>query len=52
MWHVDRVGSQYYGTSVHVQLPYGLEYEGSGVHSAGSQRELIWLQQCSLFLKT
>lgn len=49
---VDRVGSQYYGTFVSGQLPYSLEYEGSGVHSAGRWRELMCLQQYSLFLKT
>jgi hypothetical protein len=48
----DRVRSQDYGTFVRGQLPYSLEYEGSGVHIAGRWIELICLQQCSLFLKT
>jgi len=38
---VDRVWSQYYGTFVCRQLLYSLEYEGSGVYSAGRWGELI-----------
>jgi hypothetical protein len=40
-----RVGSQSYGTCVCGQLPFSVEYEGSGDHSASGWTGQIYLQQ-------